>query len=404
MGHSLETTLSFGRSTVVQIIARLQSETRTSIACLDSFQMTFFIRPMSMRRAVSLTASHSRLLSFTPLVRFPRALPSSSGLKASPAATTTTVYADEQFDGDYDEMDQYEAPAPKLNKSEKKLIRSEELRRLGLLGVSSKEKSAATTNALVTQRDPYAPPAEKKKKKKKKTKLEKFSKDHIFVRYVPSHVTNERLKEEIEAKGVPVKDVRLMVYPRTDGRYVSRGYGWVSLMKERDINRVSMLDQMEIDEIPISVEIMKQRPAGSFDRPPKPIPEPEPGFYLRHPRRSHTAYLEGPSEPYSDSDLDGEYGEVPTEFNYVNDPSRPSYENIKYEDIRERRAPASTLAKRLKADGPRPGEREIDWLKRSGKLSMDLPAPASSADYGLLGEIEEKPELIPGPEEGDKKI
>lgn len=145
---------------------------------------------------------------------------------------------------------------------------------------------------------------------------------------------------------------------------------------------------------------MKQRFSGSFDRPPKPIAEPEPGFYLRHPRKSHTAYLDRLSSPeLIGAPEEGEEAEgmMPTAENYVFDPSRPSYENIPYEDVRDRQPSASSLAKKLKADGPRPGEREIDWFARSGAADV--------GDYGLLGEARQRQLLIDAKEkaEGDEK-
>lgn len=41
----------------------------------------------------------------------------------------------------------------------------------------------------------------------------------------------------------------MLAYPRSDGRFISRGYGWVSLEREKDMRDALRLDGMKINDV-----------------------------------------------------------------------------------------------------------------------------------------------------------
>jgi hypothetical protein len=61
-------------------------------------------------------------------------------------------------------------------------------------------------------------------------------------------VTAEDLKEAFLSKGIYVRYARILAFPRSDGRFVSRGYGWVSIDDGKGSERKAMEQVQAIDK------------------------------------------------------------------------------------------------------------------------------------------------------------
>lgn len=69
------------------------------------------------------------------------------------------------------------------------------------------------------------------------------------VRYLPHGVTNADLKSTLTEAGVPITVARILAYPRSDGRFVSRGYGWATLEREEDMRTALRLNGLRINGV-----------------------------------------------------------------------------------------------------------------------------------------------------------
>lgn len=78
------------------------------------------------------------------------------------------------------------------------------------------------------------------------------------VRHLPHGVDNASLKQAFEGAGLTVKNARVLAFPRRDGRFISRGYGWVALEHESEMKKGMRLDGMKINDVRISPLITSQ--------------------------------------------------------------------------------------------------------------------------------------------------
>lgn len=79
-----------------------------------------------------------------------------------------------------------------------------------------------------------------------------FPRAFIKVRHLPHGVDSASLKQAFEGAGLTVKNARVLAFPRRDGRFISRGYGWVALEHESEMKKGMRLDGMKINDVRIS--------------------------------------------------------------------------------------------------------------------------------------------------------
>jgi hypothetical protein len=106
-------------------------------------------------------------------------------------------------------------------------------------------------------------------------------------------------------------------------------------------------------QIPIQIEQMRQRPSGSYDRPPKPEPEMPPGYYDRLPPRNNRRRIDEGSTGY------GVRADARADTIALSPNATAALRRM------ERK---QSKAVNNKLYGPRPGDREsdVDWAGWQG--------------------------------------
>lgn len=71
------------------------------------------------------------------------------------------------------------------------------------------------------------------------------------IRGLPHGLTRARLLEIFNNQGIPAKTARILTWDRSDGRRISRGYGWVTLSNPKeDMERtLEVMDRFVVDGV-----------------------------------------------------------------------------------------------------------------------------------------------------------